>query len=316
MDEKNGHPTERIASMNGVLLIVLLYTYIAGVVASSLWFFWSREDWGISLAWDLPIGIIAILLIGPAQFRLWLLGEQAARGTLFRNRWLNELVGDWVLHFPFSTATQHVRQQVLAHDRFPDDPLRDPERVIAECSGFRPLIKSRFLRLSALLKWNSLRATYNFELNPHHLFFDPQRPPSKTALHIGTAYVLLMFAVLIYLYFQPNREILIAVPLGMWILAMIVFACLPERCYCRSSLTSLYSPKVMTLMRCTFITLVNCGLGWTSYLTGRSAVLNYIALWMAPMFTTTTMLMILHQTRQAASRITSSTPTHSDQPPR
>ena len=43
----------------------------------------------------------------------------------------------------------------------------------------------------------------------------------------------------------------------------------------------------MTLMRLTFIILVNAGLGWTTFLTERSAVLNYIALWIGPMFTST-----------------------------
>jgi hypothetical protein len=296
------------------LLLFGLYAYIPAVVAGSLWFFWSREDWGLSLAWDFPVGVVAIVLIGPAQYRLWILGERAAQGLLFRNRWLNELAGDWLIHFPFSTATQHVRQQLLSHLQFPNDPKRDAQRVIAERSGFRPLVKSRFTRLSALLKWNSLRATYNFEHNPDNPFYDPARPPSKVALHIGTAYVLVMFAVLIGLYFSPNRTVLTVVPPAMWLLAMAVFASLPDDKYHRGTLPSLYSPKVMTLMRCTFITLVNCGLGWTSYLTGRSAVLNYIALWMAPMFTVTTMLMILKQDRQSRA-IAGSVHTKMDSPP-
>ena len=66
------------------------------------------------------------------------------------------------------------------------------------------------------------------------------------------------------------------------LLAMVVFLLLPESKYHRSRLEGVYSPKAMTLMRITFITLVNSGLGWTTYLTGRSAVLNYIALWIVP----------------------------------
>src|SRR5207344_843025 len=58
------------------------------------------------------------------------------------------------------------------------------------------------------------------------------------------------------------------------------------------------STKTLTLMRITFITFVNCGLGWTTYLTGRSAVLNYVALWMGPMFTITAALYRIRQWRQ------------------
>ena len=295
--------TDRGLWRNGFLLFAV-YAYIAGVVAASLWFFWSREEWGMPLVWDFPVGVAAILFIGPAQHRLWLLGQEAAMGNLFRNRWLNELAGDWLIHFPFSSATQHVRQQVLLHARFPNDPLRDPERIIAERAGFWPLGFGRLLRLSALLKWNGLRATFNFEANPDNPYYDPQRPPSRVALNVGTAYVLVMFAVLIYLYFQPDAMVLAVVPPAMWALAMLVFWRLPDDKFYRGKLPSLYSPKTMTLMRCTFITLVNCGLGWTSYLTGRSAVLNYIALWMAPMFTATTMLMLTRQWRQHRGRTT------------
>ena len=119
------------------------------------------------------------LLIGPAQHRLLILGQEAALGVLFRNRWLNELVGDWLIHFPFSTATHHVRQQVLAHYRYPNDPDRDAEFVIARRAGFWPLRLGRLLRLSAIIRWNSLRANYNFEPNPNNPFYDPARPPSK-----------------------------------------------------------------------------------------------------------------------------------------
>ena len=62
---------------------------------------------------------------------LLILGQEAALGVLFRNRWLNELVGDWLIHFPFSSATHHVRQQILSHYRYPNDP----DRASARCSG-------------------------------------------------------------------------------------------------------------------------------------------------------------------------------------
>ena len=287
----------RADNVRNWLPILGCYAYIAIVVLASLWFFRWREG---QLPWltDIPVALFAIALIGPAQHRLLLLGQDAALGCLFRNRWLNELVGDWLIHFPFSTATQQVRPQVVSHYTFPNDPKRDAELVIAERAGFWPLKAGRLLRLSSIIRWQSLRANYNFEPNPDNPNFDSARPPSKVAVHLGTAYVLGMFAFLIGLAIWPNEDLLTIVPPVMWLVAMATFALLPQSKYYRGLLSAPYSPKAMTLMRITFITLVNCGLGWSSYLTGRSAVLNYIALWIAPMFTTTAALMILRHWRQ------------------
>src|SRR5262245_10454550 len=81
--------------------IVATYADVAVVVLAALWFFRWREH---RLPWwtDIPVGLLAVSLIGPAQHRLFILGQEAALGVLFRNRWLNELAGDWLIHFLFS----------------------------------------------------------------------------------------------------------------------------------------------------------------------------------------------------------------------
>jgi hypothetical protein len=274
------------------------YAYIGLVVWGALEFFRWREG---RVPWwtDIPVGLVAIALIGPAQHRLIILGQEAALGLLFRNRWLNELAGDWLIHFPFSTATHHIRQHLLTHYRFPNDPERDADVVIARRVGFWPLQWTRLLRASAYIKWNTLRATHIFERNPNNPFYDPERPPSTLALRIGTVYVLVTFAILLALYFFRGalgdefvRSVLVYVLPGLWLVAMAVFALLPESAYHRSRLEGLYSSKVMTLMRVTFISLVNAALGWITFLTERSAVLNYIALWIAPMGVAMALLLV------------------------
>jgi len=151
----------------------------------------------------------------------------------------------------------------------------------------------------------SLRTNYNFEHNPNIPFFDPARPPSKVALHVGTVYVLLTFAVLLVLYFfraDLGDDVVLTtltyVLPAMWLIAMVVFLLLPDSKYHRGRLEGVYSAKGMTLMRLTFISLVNAGLGWTTFLTERSAVLNYIALWIGPMFTSTAICYLVRQWRQ------------------
>jgi hypothetical protein len=286
------------------LPIFATYAYIAVVVLAALWFFRWREH--RLPAWsDVPVGLLAVALIGPAQHRLLILGQEAAQGLLFRNRWLNELAGDWLIHFPFSLATHHVRQQILSHYEHPNDPERDAELIIAKRAGFWPLKLGRLLRLSAIIRWSSLRQNYNFERNPNNPYYDPANPPSKLALHIGTVYILVTFAILLCLYFFRTRlgddtieAVLTYVLPLLFLITYLVFWMLPASCFHRGRLLGVYSPKTMTLMRLTFVSLVNAGLGWTTFLTERSGVLNYIVLWMGPMFTTTAALYLIRQWRQ------------------
>jgi len=286
------------------LPLIATYGYVAVVALAALWFFRWRET---RLPWwtDIPVGLIAVALIGSAQHRLLILGQEAALGVLFRNRWLNELVGDWLIHFPFASATHHVRQQILSHYDYPNDPNRDAELVIATRAGFWPLRFGRLLRLSAIINWNSQRANHNFQANPNNPYFDPSRPPSKFALHIGTIYILVTFAVLLCLYFfrETLGDDLIEAMLTfvlpiLWLSAMLTFWILPDSKFHRGKLEGVYSPKTMTLMRITFVSLVNAGLGWTTFMTERSAVLNYMALWIGPMFSITPALYLIRQWRQ------------------
>lgn len=282
------------------------YLYIALVIWCALEFFRGREHWhfeiiGGRLPWwtDIPVGIVAMLLIGPAQHRLVVLGQEAALGVMFRNRWLNELVGDWLIHFPFSTATHHIRHYLLSHYEFPNDPERDAELIMARRAGFWPLRYGMLLRLSAYIRWNSVRTSLVFEHSPNNPYYDPARPPSTVALRIGGAYILITFAILLALYFfraeigdETVEAVLTYVLPGMWVATIAVYLVLPERCFHRSRLKGLYSPRSMTLMRITFVGLLNAGLGWTTFLTERSAVLNYIALWMCPMIVTLALIMV------------------------
>ncbi len=291
-----------------LLLLIGIYAYIAVVVLAALWFFRWREGTPPmrenSWPWwtDLPVAFLAIALIGPAQHRLVLLGQDACMGCLFRNRWVNELAGDWLIHFPFTTATHHMRHVVRSHYEFPNDPARDAELIIATRAGFWPLKAGRLFRLTALIRWHSLRANYNFMANPTNPYQEPGERPSKVALNIGSAYVIVMFSILIGLYLSPNWWVLVIAPPGMWLVACTIFLLLPGRLFHRSRLEYVYSPRVRTLMQITFITLLNLGLGWSSYLTVRSGILNYVALWVGPMVTTCTWSMLLRQWRQHAGR--------------
>ena len=161
-----------------------------------------------------------------------ILGQEAALGVLFRNRWLNELVGDWLIHFPFSSATHHIRQQLLTHYQFPNDPDRDADvgdrpagRVLAPARG---PAASRVRRTSNGTRCG--RRTY-FEPNPNK----PVLRPGPAAVEGGPAHRHRLRAghvclLLLSLYFfrdklgdEVIRPVLTFVLPGLWVLVMVVF---------------------------------------------------------------------------------------------
>src|SRR2546423_416623 len=113
------------------------YCFLAGVAALTIAFYQLRADWGLAWAWNVPVTLLAIVLIGAGQHRLTTLGHEASHYMLFRNRRLNELASDFLCMFPVWSTTHLYRMQHLAHHQFPNDPERDPDVLQMEASGHR-----------------------------------------------------------------------------------------------------------------------------------------------------------------------------------
>src|SRR5258706_6057780 len=82
------------------------YLYLGLVTGLALAFFLLRADWGYAWLWNIPVSLLAIVLIGAGQHRLTTLGHEASHYMLFRNRLLTELVSDFLCLFPVSGPTQ------------------------------------------------------------------------------------------------------------------------------------------------------------------------------------------------------------------
>ena len=92
--------------------------------------------------------VLAVLLVGAFQHRLAALGHEASHYLLFRNRRLNEWAADWLCMFPIFSTTHRYRLLHMAHHKFVNDPLRDPDHVHLRASGFllpSPLARRRFV---------------------------------------------------------------------------------------------------------------------------------------------------------------------------
>src|SRR5262245_26781421 len=75
--------------------LVRSYVLLALAIGGAVYFIEYRATWGLHWAWNVPVALVAIVLVGAGQHQLTVLAHEASHHVLFRNRLLNELVSDW-----------------------------------------------------------------------------------------------------------------------------------------------------------------------------------------------------------------------------
>src|SRR5262245_53527864 len=91
------------------------YFFLVCVLGGTIWFYHGQAVADLSSWWNVPVTMLAILLVGAGQHQLTGLAHEAAHHILFRNRYLNEIASDWLCMFPMFSSTHHYRLQHLAH---------------------------------------------------------------------------------------------------------------------------------------------------------------------------------------------------------
>src|SRR5580692_10746277 len=115
--------------------LVREWLLLGSILALTISFYINYEAWGLAWAWNVPVTLLAIILIGACQHRLTNMTHEASHYMLFRNRLLNDLVSDWLCMFPMLSSTHHYRLQHLAHHQYVNDPDRDPDVSQLQTSG-------------------------------------------------------------------------------------------------------------------------------------------------------------------------------------
>ena len=100
-----------------------------------LWFYHVQTTLGWSWWWNVPVTVLAVILIGAGQHQLTGLSHEAAHHILFKNRLINDLASDLLCMFPLFSAHPAYRLQHLAHHQFVNDPDRDPDISQLKTSG-------------------------------------------------------------------------------------------------------------------------------------------------------------------------------------
>jgi len=105
------------------------------LTTSDLWGAWAViVSWGVVLGALVLVGtwpglltlFVALVLVGGRQLGLSILMHEAAHRTLFRTRWLNDAVGEWVCAAPVWSHLGPYRKHHLAHHAHANED-RDPD---------------------------------------------------------------------------------------------------------------------------------------------------------------------------------------------
>jgi fatty acid desaturase len=281
------------------------YLYLVLVIGGAVWLNLYRQSTGLSWLWDVPVGILAILLVGAGQHQLSGLAHEGVHHILFRNRYLNDLASDLLCMFPLFSSTHHYRLQHLAHHQFVNDPIRDPDISQLQTSGHWlpfPLSKRHFigyllkqLWLPNLIRFIRIRAAYNATGTDKNPYMRKGGKPSKLAIRVGILYLLLQVGVLTALVIQDNSFWLAVIPACLWLAVCLFYLVLPASKFHQSRVHPVISQRHATLLRITYITGVFTALAWITLLTGHWAALYYAVLWLVPLVTSFSFFMILRQ---------------------
>ncbi len=296
----------RIDNLTNWLYVIRTYLYLAVVLGGTVWFFESRESWGISWWWNVPVALVAIVFVGAGQHQLSGLAHEGSHYILFRNRILNDLVSDLLCMFPLFASIYHYRLQHLAHHQFVNDPDRDPDvsqlRTSGHWLGF-PLPKRVFLVALVkqlwplrLIRFVRVRAKYNATGTDSTPYLIKGLKPSKVAVLVGVVYLLAMVGSLAALFCTVDEWWpLVAVPAALWLVVCFVFWKLPSEKFHRSRLNPVIHARYTSMLRVGTITLAFTALTVATKLTGSPYVGYGLLLWVVPLFTSFAFAMILRQ---------------------
>ena len=288
-------------NVTNLFYILRTYLYLTLVIGGALYFY-AANEW----AWwlNVPVTLLAILLIGAGQHQLTGLAHEASHHILLKNRFWNDFVSDWFCMFPLFGSTQHYRLQHIAHHQFVNDPDRDPDVSQLQTSGHWlrfPVERAAFLAtllkqlwLPNLVRYMRIRAAYNAIPTDKNPYLKKGWKPNKKTVRVGILYMLTLIGVLAGCVYERNALLLAIVPALMYAAILAFYVLIPATMYHQSRVHPVISMRVMTLLRMTYVTLLFNGLAWLSLVEPYAAAL-YLLLWVLPIFTSFSFFMIQRQ---------------------
>lgn len=296
----------RTDNVTNWLYLLRTYLYLALVIGGAVWFFEARAELGVPWWANVPVALLAVVLVGAGQHQLTGLAHEGSHYILFRNRYLNDLASDLFTMFPLFASIYHYRLQHLAHHQFVNDPDRDPDVSQLKTSGHwlgfplarREVVRAFVRQLSPLrlVRFMRIRAQYNATGTDKNPYMFKGQKPSKGAVRVGVLYLLSLVGALTALFYTVDEWWALPITAaGMWLAVTVVFLRLPDNKFHQSKLKPVIHARYTSILRVGFITTLLTSLAVITKLTGAFAVAYFALLWVVPIFTSFAFFMILRQ---------------------
>jgi fatty acid desaturase len=281
------------------------YALIVLVIGGAVWFYHETRALGYMVLWNVPVFALAIVIVGALQHNLASLAHEAVHHTLFKNRYLNDMVSEWLCSFPMFSSTFHYGLHHLAHHQFVNDPVRDPDISQMQRSGHRlsfPILRDEFLEvllrqmwLPNLVRYSLARAEYDSIGSVHNPYVRADWQYTRLPARLMIGFMVTMALVLGALVAVGSPALLAAVPPALWAAFMVVLALLPNRCFYQSMIRPLVAIRALDMMRATFLTLAFSAIAWATLATGDWWASYLTLLWVVPLLSSFPLYMVLRQ---------------------
>jgi fatty acid desaturase len=308
----------RVDNHTNLLFLAREYLSLIMMIGGTIIFAEYRGAAGISWFWNVPVFVIAIVLIGAVQHRLAGLGHESSHYSFMKERRLNDLIPDLCCMFPLMTTIHFYRLFHMGHHQFTNDPDRDPDLVnlgYGKRADEFPMLRERFVALVyfsfliaplrflryqwAYLQVNTLGTGKNVYIE-RSTGDRPGAPLGRARLAtiLGIGYIAAL-SVVLRLVTRADLPIwLFPVGLvGITILATVTYS-LPGWAVFQSPFRNAYSPRFASVLRMSYYTILLIVLAYIRWATGGRSAIYPVLLWLVPLLTSFTFFMYLRDVYQ------------------
>jgi fatty acid desaturase len=294
----------RIDNTSSWRYLALEYVYLGCVLAAALWCWHAWFDGQLS---GTALGIVlfaTVVLVGIGQHRLVMLGHEASHYALFGKHWLNDLVSDLLCFFPIWITTYNYRLQHMMHHQYTNDADRDPDMAYMVPCGqqyrhpisswqfwWRCIVKPAFW-IPNQIRFLLIRIRLALLTGVMARYRRPEGLPGRLILAVAVV------AQLVFLEIARRTENANLVWIGgALVLTAVLIAVhmVPKITLIEGTMKPAMSPRWSLFARLAYIVLLTSGMVGMQITTGRPWILFYLVLWVLPLATTFSFLMVLRE---------------------
>lgn len=323
LDSPSVRRWSRVHRWTNLGCLLLDYLVAALSTTGALWFHFHYWQWGLHWLWHLPVWGAAMIINGCVIHRIGLMGHESSHNLLVPGRKWNDFLAEILCFYPAFGSLIQYRAKHLRHHLYPNDPNLDPnlgngkaQRLYAKFPmPKRSFIYQYYLKffwppfvLANLMDLLDV-ITIGSGLSPVPVRDTTEEERRATGRHskllrvkatlLGLGYFAALCVVLTFL-FPAGPAILWPAVGGLYLLAVVVWARLPESAFFQGARAAL-PIKALALLRLTWYTVFFSGLGLVRQFTGWDPTLAYLLLWILPLIYVFPYLMLLREVFQHAN---------------